>query len=73
MAAEDSYIYEPERGALRLLDTREAESLQGFPRGWTAGFSRSVRRRMLGNAVTVPVARWIGERIVEHERERVGA
>lgn len=66
MAAEDSYVYEPERGALRLLDTREAESLQGFPRGWTAGFSRSVRRRMLGNAVTVPVAEWIGRRLMNH-------
>jgi DNA (cytosine-5)-methyltransferase 1 len=66
MAAEDSYVYEPRRG-LRLLDSREAEALQGFPRGWTAGFSRSRRRRMLGNAVTVDVAEWIGRRIIEHE------
>lgn len=73
MAAEDSYVYEPERGALRLLDTREAESLQGFPRGWTAGFSRSVRRRMLGNAVTVSVAQWIGHRILEYERGGIAA
>ena len=73
MAAEDSYVYEPERGALRLLDTREAESLQGFPRGWTAGFSRSVRRRMLGNAVTVPVAEWIGRRILDFESEQIAA
>jgi site-specific DNA-cytosine methylase len=73
MAAEDSYVYEPERRALRLLDTREAESLQGFPRGWTAGFSRSVRRRMLGNAVTVTVAEWIGRRILDYERGSVEA
>lgn len=68
MAAEDSYVFEPQRGGLRLLDSRECESLQGFPRGWTAGFSRSRRRRMLGNAVTVPVAEWIGERIMNWER-----
>jgi hypothetical protein len=32
---------------------REAEALQGFPRGWTAGLSRTRRRRMVGNAVNV--------------------
>jgi len=33
--------------------------------GWTAvnGMSDSARYRMLGNAVAVPVARWLGERI----------
>jgi len=66
MAAEDSYVWEPRRG-LRLLDTGEAEELQGFPRGWTAGFSRSRRRRMVGNAVFVGCAAWIGERIVSFD------
>jgi len=37
--------------------------LQGFPDNWTAGFSDSVRYRMLGNAVCVPVAAWIGKRL----------
>lgn len=69
MAAEDSYVFEPGRG-LRLLDTGEAEVLQGFPRGWTAGFSRSRRRRMVGNAVNVRCAEWIGRRIVEWESAR---
>lgn len=68
MAAEDSYVYEHPRG-LRLLHTVEAEALQGFPRDWTAGFSRSRRRRMVGNAVNVGCARWIGERIVSYEEE----
>ena len=67
MAAEDSYVFEPGRG-LRLLDTGEAEALQGFPRGWTAGFSRSRRRRMVGNAVNVGCAEWIGRRIMSYER-----
>lgn len=69
MAAEDSYVYEPRRG-LRLLDTREAEALQGFPRGWTAGFSRSQRRRMVGNAVNVGCSEWIGRLIVGYESSR---
>lgn len=37
----------------------------GFPDGWTVGQSDSARYRQLGNAVAVPVARWIGQRIVE--------
>ena len=65
MAAEDSYCFEPEKGGLRFLAPEECEALQGFPRGWTAGFSKSRRRIMLGNAVTVPIVRWIGSRIIE--------
>lgn len=61
-----NYCYEPGKG-VRFLDPAEAEALQGFPRGWTSGFSRTCRHRMLGNAVTVPVARWIGERVLEAE------
>ncbi|RDB46376.1 DNA (cytosine-5-)-methyltransferase [Tsukamurella tyrosinosolvens] len=41
------------------------EQLQGFAPGWTAG-SASVGQRwkMVGNAVTVPVATWIGTRLL---------
>lgn len=44
----------------------DAEALQGFSRGWTAGSAehpvRAARRwRMIGNAVSVPVAQWLGE------------
>ena len=49
---------------VRRLTPTECERLQGFPDGWTAGQSDSARYRQLGNAVAVPVARWIGERIV---------
>lgn len=63
LAAEDSYVFEPGRG-LRSLDPSECELLQGFPRGWTAGLSRSRRRTMLGNAVNVRCAEWIGRRIM---------
>lgn len=50
--------------AVRRLTPRECERLQGFPDDWTAGFSDSVRYRMLGNAVAVPVAHWIGKRLM---------
>lgn len=55
----------------RRLTPRECERLQGFPDDWTRYDSKgeeiadSPRYRMLGNAVTVHVARWIGERLAE--------
>jgi DNA (cytosine-5)-methyltransferase 1 len=53
---------------VRRLTPTECERLQGFPDGHTAGQSDSARYRQLGNAVAVPVARWIGQRIVEGRR-----
>lgn len=50
---------------VRRLTPTECERLQGFPDGWTAGQSDSTRYRQLGNAVAVPVARWIGSRLLE--------
>ena len=50
---------------VRRLTPTECERLQGFPDGWTAGQSDSARYRQLGNAVAVPVARWIGQRIFQ--------
>ena len=49
---------------VRRLTPLECERLQGFPDGWTEGFSDSVRYKMLGNAVAVPVAEWIGRRMM---------
>lgn len=50
-------------------DIDDAEALQGFPRGWTSpadAFSRrsGTRWKLIGNAVTVGVSRWVGERLV---------
>jgi DNA (cytosine-5)-methyltransferase 1 len=47
-------------------DIRDAERLQGFPADWTApaviGKVRSsVRWKLVGNAVSVPMAKWLGE------------
>lgn len=48
---------------VRRLTPTECERLQGFPDGWTAGFSDSTRYKMLGNAVCVNVAEWIARRL----------
>ena len=61
-------IWLPERIATPRI--RDAERLQGFPAGWTepatefAGSDRP-RWKLVGNAVSVPVAQWIGERLSE--------
>jgi DNA (cytosine-5)-methyltransferase 1 len=47
----------------RRLTPIETERLQGFPDNFTEGVADSHRYRFMGNAVTVPVAKWIGERI----------
>lgn len=53
----------PSMSSVRRLTPLECERLQGFPDHWTAAFPDSVRYRMLGNAVAVPVAEWLGRRI----------
>jgi DNA (cytosine-5)-methyltransferase 1 len=57
-------------GKLRTLSPEECEGLQGFPRGWTTGFSRSRRRIMLGNAVNVKCVEHIGRMILKAWEER---
>jgi DNA (cytosine-5)-methyltransferase 1 len=58
------------RSGVRRLTPRECERLQGFPDDWTRWtaddreLADSARYRMCGNAVAVPVAHWIGRRIV---------
>lgn len=55
-------------GAVRRLTPRECERLQGFPDDWTMidgdKTPDAPRYRALGNAVAVPVAEWIGRRIM---------
>ncbi|MGH6863225.1 MAG: DNA cytosine methyltransferase, partial [Methylocella sp.] len=54
------------RLSVRRLTPLEYCRLQGFPDDWLdgLGFSDSAKYRMLGNAVTAPVAEWIGRRIL---------
>ena len=58
----DGHLLPSAHGVRRLTPT-ECERLQGFPDGWTEGHADSHRYRMLGNAVAVPCARWIGMRL----------
>jgi DNA (cytosine-5)-methyltransferase 1 len=60
----------PAQGVRRLTPT-ECERLQGFPDGWTAipGAPDSRRYAAMGDAVTVPVARWIGQRLARYGGE----
>lgn len=54
-------------GRIVKPDIRDAERLQGFPENWTvpaeAAGKASNRWSLVGSAVSVPVARWIGERL----------
>jgi len=54
-------------GLVGTPDLRDAERLQGFDVDWTLPVEEhgraSLRWRLLGNAVTVPVAEWLAERI----------
>lgn len=56
-------------GSVIKPDLRDAERLQGFPDDWTIAAERvsraSSRWSLVGNAVTVPVAKWLGERLAK--------
>jgi DNA (cytosine-5)-methyltransferase 1 len=59
---------EPEGHQIVTPDIRDAERLQGFPAEWTraaAGKRPGPRWKLIGNAVTVDAAAWIGERMAK--------
>jgi len=60
-------------GFIGLPDIEDAEALQGFPRGWSSPAEGVARRRyrwkLVGNAVSVPVVKWIGERVLSEDDE----
>jgi DNA (cytosine-5)-methyltransferase 1 len=62
-----------DRYAVRRLTPVEAERLQGFPDGHTdigwkgKATPDSHRYKAMGNSMAVPVMRWIGKRIKEHD------
>ena len=57
-------------GEVVTPDIRDAERLQGFPEDWTSPAETvaraSLRWSLVGNAVSVPVAAWLGERLATH-------
>ncbi|MBO0728750.1 MAG: DNA (cytosine-5-)-methyltransferase [Acidimicrobiaceae bacterium] len=57
-------------GRIGTVDIRDAERLQGFAAGWTEVDARGAYRqghrwKLVGNAVSVRVAQWIGQRLLE--------
>jgi DNA (cytosine-5)-methyltransferase 1 len=62
-------IWNPRSGEILTPEIRDAERLQGFPADWTlpalegTGVRRGHRWKLVGNAVSVPVAKWVGERL----------
>jgi DNA (cytosine-5)-methyltransferase 1 len=62
-------IWDPNSAEVFTPNLIDAERLQGFPAGWTAAAgtagARGLGRRwkLIGNAVSVPVAKWVGERL----------
>lgn len=61
-------IWFPRRRAIHVPSIEDAERLQGFSAGWTAAAAIEprgdrIRWRLVGNAVSVPVAAWLGNRL----------
>ena len=50
-------------GRIIKPNIRDAERLQGFDADWTASAPERSRWSLIGNAVTVPVAAWLGGRL----------
>lgn len=59
-------------GRIVTPDIRDAERMQGFGAGWTEPALTVVRPgfrwKLVGNAVSVPVARWIGQALTQGPR-----
>jgi DNA (cytosine-5)-methyltransferase 1 len=61
-------IWFPLRRSILVPSIEDAERLQGFPAGWTNPGSLSPREvrqrwRLVGNAVSVPLSKWLGRRL----------
>lgn len=61
-------------GRIVTPDIRDAERLQGFPVDWTQPAELvgrpTMRWKLVGNAVTVSVAKWIGEQLAARRDDR---
>ena len=71
-----TYVIYP-GGKVRRLTPKECEGVQGFPAAWTRPVAAThvgedpddidtLRYQALGNAVTPPVAKWLGQRIARY-------
>jgi DNA (cytosine-5)-methyltransferase 1 len=63
-------VWVPAEDFIGTISIEDAERLQGFPRGWTdpmvqrLGAKTGARWKAIGNAVSVPMAKWIGEQLL---------
>jgi len=61
-------------GEVVMPDIRDAERLQGFPANWTKVAEKVARSgtrwKLIGNAVSVPAAAWLGSRMARPGRMR---
>ena len=55
-----------EGNKIRRLSPKECSRLQGFPDWWCDGQSDAQKYKQLGNAVSVPVVKAVGERLLKH-------
>lgn len=53
-----------EDGRLRRLTPLETERLMGFPDNWTAGYKDTIRYRMTGNSIVIPIVEWLFKSIL---------
>ena len=64
-------VFDPNQGTAGTPTIRDAERLQGFQPGWTdvtlngKEVREGTRWKMVGNAVSVPLARWLGDTLAE--------
>ncbi len=62
-------IWNPRARTISTPEIRDAERLQGFDADWTLpaldvpGVRRDHRWKLVGNAVSVPVSKWVGDRL----------
>lgn len=62
-------IWDPTDGSITTPEIRDAERIQGFAVDWTLpalgcdGVRKGHRWKLVGNAVSVPVAEWVGRRL----------
>jgi DNA (cytosine-5)-methyltransferase 1 len=72
-------IWQPGTGRVVTPELRDAERLQGFDADWTIAADATEERRrtgrwkLIGNAVSVPVAEWLGKRLNSSEIYRAAA
>ena len=73
-----NYVWYPD-GRVRRFTPIEVERVQGFPENWTLPIAieeqqakriDSLRYHAIGNAVTPPVAEWVGSRLAEVMRKQ---